>query len=185
MTDELMQVYKGLDAKEKAEKQKKIDRCMSVIMGTIKAVLVLAFVLIVLIEIQDIDHPTDAALSDMQGKPRWKMLDQHIDHPTDASSVKSFQRPRSGPGYSPDYTAEIEKYVINRCYRKLVKRTRPDLPAPDFRQIEIIKSAMWRDVEKTTKQILPRVRGKPYKERMTVYESAMGRCRLPAHVARY
>lgn len=95
--------------------------------------------------------------------------------------IKSSQRLRTSPEHIPvaDYKAEIEKYVIDRCYRKLVKKVRPDLSAPDFRQIEIIKSAMWRDVEKTTKQILPKVHKKTYKERMTVYESAMGWCRLP------
>ena len=93
--------------------------------------------------------------------------------------IKSSQRLRASPDYIPDYTAEIEKYVIDRCYRKLIRKVRPDLPAPDFRQIEKIKSVMWKDVEKTIKQILPRVHKKSYKERLTVYESAIGRCRLP------
>lgn len=93
--------------------------------------------------------------------------------------IKSSQRLRASPDYIPDYTAEIEKYVIDRCYRELVRKARPDLPAPDFRQIEKIKSVMWKDVEKTIKQILPRVHRKSYKERLTVYESAMDGCRLP------
>lgn len=92
--------------------------------------------------------------------------------------IKSSQRLRASPDYIPDYTAEIEKYVIDRCYRKLIRKVRPDLPAPDFWQIEKIKSVMRKDVEKTIKQILPRVHKKSYKERLTVYESAIGRCRL-------
>lgn len=184
MTDELALKYKELKEKEAEEKEKKKERHKKTVtakrIGLFIPVLFLLIVIGNLTQDQDIDHPTDTALSGRQGKPSWKMLDQNVNHPFDrGNSVKSFQRPRSGPGYLPDYKAEIEKYVIDRCYRKLVTRVRPDLPAPNIRQIEIIKSAMWMDVEKTTRQILPKVQGKPYKERMTVYDSAMGRCRLP------
>ena len=200
MTDELALKYaelKQIEAEEKEkererekERQKEKERLKETVKAKRTGLLipVLFFLLIIIgigrMQDQDIDHPIDAeisaaALSITQGKPRWKMLDQNVVHSTGASSVKSSQRPKSSPSHIPDYTAEIEKYVVNRCYRKLIKRRWPDLPAPNFRQIEKIKSVMWREVEKTTRQILPEVRGKPYKERMTVYDSAMGRCHLP------
>lgn len=78
-----------------------------------------------------------------------------------------------------DYKAEIEFFVIDRCYKKLVREIRPDLSSPNFDQIEKMKSVMQRDVQNTIRQLLPEVRGKPRKERLTVYESAMGKCRLP------
>ena len=97
----------------------------------------------------------------------------------DSQGQSAYSSLRTNPDYVPDYTAEIEKYVIDRCLTDLVRIMRPGLPAPDSRQLHKIKAVMKKDVEKTTKQILPRVQGKPYRERLAVYESSMGGCRLP------
>lgn len=80
------------------------------------------------------------------------------------------------PAYSQNYKAEIETFIVEPCFRYIVKHGELKDMVGEERAFQLFKSMSQQNAQQVQRVVLPVVKGKTLEQRKAIYEFAKDRC---------